>query len=163
MPRCPARCRSHLEPRGRPALFRVAEQLLRPRGRNPRWEQLRIEYESDSSGAGSNLFEYLDPLAPDRILEIGKAGDVLAGTCQTGGKAAADRVADEREYDRYGLRFLLNDPCHLIRAGHDDVGRRGDQLSCKSTSLVGIAAGPTIVDLDVAPFNPAQALQALQH
>src|SRR5262249_9251682 len=38
----------------------------------------------------------LDPFAPDRILEIGKAGDVLAGTCQTGRKAAADRIADER-------------------------------------------------------------------
>jgi len=82
--------------------------------------------------------------------------------CQAGDEAAADRIADEREYDRYGLRFLLKDPGHLIRASHHDVGRRGDQLSCKSASLVGIAAGPTIVALEVAPFNPAQALQALQ-
>src|SRR5262249_40540286 len=101
-------------------------------------------------------------LPTNRILEIGKAGDVLAGACQTGHKAAADRVADEREYDRYGLRFFLKDPCHLIRTGHHDVGRRGDQLSCKSASLVGIAAGPAIVDLDIASFNPAQVLQAFQ-
>src|SRR5262249_54994048 len=123
---------------------------------------VRIEHESDSSGAGRNLFEQLDPFAPDRILEIGKAGDVLAGTCQTGRKAAADRVADEREYDRYGLRFLLDDSRHLIRAGQHDVGHCGDQLSCKGASLVGIAAGPTIVDLDIASFDPAQALQAVR-
>src|SRR5262245_32792186 len=90
------------------------------------------------------------------------AGEVLAGTRSTGHKAAADRVADEREYDRYGLRFLLKDPRHLIRTGQHDVGRRGDQLSCKSAGLVGIAAGPTIVDLDIASFDPAQALQALR-
>src|SRR5262249_61097640 len=101
-------------------------------------------------------------LPTNRILEIGKAGDVLAGTRQTGHKAAADRVADEREYDRYGLRFLLKDPRHLIRTGQHDVGRRGDQVSCKSAGLVGIAAGPTIVDLDIASFDPAQALQALR-
>jgi hypothetical protein len=101
-------------------------------------------------------------LPPIEFSKLAKPVMFLPGCAQTGRKAAADRVADEREYDRYGLRFLLNDPCHLIRAGHHDVGRRGDQLSCKSASLVGIAAGPTIVDLDVAPFNPAQALQALQ-
>src|SRR5262249_43018421 len=84
------------------------------------------------------------------------------GTGQTGHKAAANRVADEREYDRYCPRFLLKDPCHLIRTGHHYVGHHGDQLSCKGASLVGIAASPTIVDLDIASFNPTQVLEASQ-
>src|SRR5215831_4124311 len=41
MRRCPARCRPHLEQRGRPTLFRVRAQLLPPRGRNLHWEQRR--------------------------------------------------------------------------------------------------------------------------
>src|SRR5262249_3660315 len=101
-------------------------------------------------------------LPPIEFSKIGKAGDVLAGTCQTRRKGAANRVADECEYDRYGPRFLLKDPCHLIRTGHHDVGHHGDQLSCKGVSLLGIAASPTIVDLDIASFNPAQALEASQ-
>src|SRR5262249_22836998 len=121
-----------------------------------------IEDESDSFGVGRNLFQQLNPFAPNRILKIGKAGDVLAGTCQTGGKAAANRVADEREYDRYGARFLLQNPCHLIRTGHHDVGRHGDQLFCKGLSLVGITASPTIVDPDIASSDPAQVWEALQ-
>src|SRR5262249_34766062 len=76
--------------------------------------------------------------------------------------AAAKRVADEREYDRYGARFLLQNPCHLIRTGHHDVGRHGDQLFCKGLSLVGITASPTIVDPDIASFDPAQVLEAFQ-
>src|SRR5215468_7571072 len=68
------------------------------------------EDESDSFGVGCNLFHQLEPFTSNRILEIGKAGEVLTGTCQTGRKAAANRVADEGEYDRYGARFLLKDP-----------------------------------------------------
>src|SRR5262249_34203222 len=70
-------------------------------------------------------------LPPIEFSKLAKPVMFLPGRARLGHKAAADRVADEREYDRYGLRFFLKDPCHLIRTGHHDVGRRRDQLSCK--------------------------------
>src|SRR4029453_6786752 len=75
-------------------------------------------------------------------------------------KAAANRIADKREYNRDGPRFLLKDPCHLVGAGHDYVRRHADQFSCKGASLVGIAPSPTIVDLDIASLNPAKVFEA---
>jgi hypothetical protein len=123
--------------------------------------RVRIENESDAPGIGSDLFEQLEPFASNRVLKIGESRQVLTGTRQAHHEAATDRVADKRKYDRYRARFLLHDPRHLISTGYDHVGRHADQFSCKDASLVGIAASPTIVGLDIAPLDPAEVVKAL--
>jgi len=50
----------------------------------------------------------------------------------------------------------------VVAAGQDDVRTECDQLRRVSTSTLGIAGAPALVDPHVAAVGPAQLLQALQ-
>ena len=76
-------------------------------------------------------------------------------------KATADGIADEHEYDRYGVCFLLHDLGHKIGTGHDYVWCHADQLFGEGPRLVGIGASPAGINPDVAPFGPTQFLKPL--
>ena len=110
-------------------------------------------------GAASwNISTHLLAIA---VSKTGNPGKISARMRHICGEATADGIADEHEYDRYGLCFLLHDLGYKIGTGHDYVWRHADQLFGKGPCLVGIGPGPTGIDPDIAPFGPTQFLKPL--
>jgi hypothetical protein len=108
-----------------------------------------------------NFLEYLDPFAGDRRLENWKPGKVCVRPRYIFDKAAADGIADEHEYNGYGVRFPLHDLRHEIGAGHDHLRCHADQFFGESPRFVRIGASPARFDPDIAVFGPAQFLKSL--
>src|SRR5262245_8757008 len=77
-------------------------------------------------------------------------------------EASADRITDDREHDRHCAGCLQQWPHGRGARGQDDVRCERDQFRRVSTSAVGIASAPAIVDPHVAALGPAQLLQHLQ-
>src|SRR5580704_8757099 len=113
-----------------------------------------MQDEPDAADLRRDLFQYLHPFSGDCILQNGETGEVATGLRHARDIAAADRIADQDEYDWYGAGFLLHDR-------RDQVRCHADQLLGEAPRLVGIAAGPADLELDIAARRPTQAPESL--
>ena len=111
--------------------------------------------ESDAANVGCGLMEYLHPLTRDRSLENRKSSKIPAGVRHICDKATADGIADEHEYDRYSVCFLLHDLGHKIGTGHDSSGVIRISSLAKARALLGSAPAQRVLIRMLRPrFNP---------
>jgi hypothetical protein len=87
------------------------------------------------------------------------------GRARLATQSSANRVDDAQEHNRDGAAHLLQRRHILAARGHNEVRRERDEFLRMSEHNVAIAgATKSPVELDVAPFRPAQLLQRLpQH
>src|SRR5262245_6211543 len=81
---------------------------------------------------------------------------------QAGDKAAADRIGDLREHDRYAACGLQQRSHRTGAIGDDEVGHERDHFRHVLAHAFGTLGSQPIVDANVAADGPAQLLQALQ-
>src|ERR1700722_10020922 len=120
-----------------------------------------MQDEPDAADLRRDLFQYLHPFAGDCTFQNGETGEVAARLRHARDITAADRIADQDEYNRYRAGFLLDDRCDQVRTRHDHVRRHADQLLGEAPRLVGIAAGPADLELHIASRRPTQAPESL--
>ena len=107
-----------------------------------------------------DLAQQFKPLAADRGLEIGEAGDVAAGPREACDQAARDRVAVSHEHDRHGRRRVAQRGDCRRAARQDRVGRLRHQRGGLGAHALRIACGPAHIDPKIAAFLPAELGQA---
>src|SRR5262245_25288657 len=90
------RCRHRLNTERRCRSFYSADEQFSLRG------GFGIEDESNPLERWRHLLEQIGPLARDRELGTGEAGDVPAWTSQVGYESLRDWIGDAREYDWNG-------------------------------------------------------------
>src|SRR5262249_23807889 len=109
-----------------------------------------------------NLLEHLQPFRADAVFIRGKTGDVATRPRQTIDEARADRIGGDHEHDRHVGCRAPQWPHRRAARGEDHVRRKRDEFRGIFASVVLVACGPAIVDLNVVPDSPAQLLQPLQ-
>ena len=92
---------------------------------------------------------------------IGEAGDVAARTRQARDDALSDRIVEQAKTIGNGAGRLLEGRDHRRAAGDDEVGRRRRQLRDIGLNASDVAAGKSMLDLDVAALHPSQRLELL--
>src|SRR5947208_9086158 len=110
---------------------------------------------------GAISLEKLQPFRADRKPEQCKPGDIASWMGKAGDEAGTNGIGDLREYDRYGAGRPLHCRQGGTRSREDHI-----RLRCHEFGRIGarpdvIAAGPAVVDLEVAAFAPPQLLQTL--
>src|ERR1700730_10173609 len=120
-----------------------------------------MQDEPDAADLRRDLFQYLHPFSGDCILQNGETGEVAARLRHARDITAADRIADQDEYDWYGAGFLLHDRRDQVRTRHNHVRCHADQLFGEAPRLVGIATGPADIELDIAARRPTQTAESL--
>jgi hypothetical protein len=139
---------------GRRGLDRPQEQVGERRA-------VRVEDERDPRDLRRGLLERLQPFGSYRELEAGKAGEIAARMRQVQHEALADRVGHLSEYDWQDLALLPQRGRHRSAVGQDQVGRHGEQLRRVVAQFIFSAAGPAVLDPEVAPLDPSQLPQAV--
>src|SRR5262249_49494131 len=86
---------------------------------------------------------------------------VSARLRQTLHKATANRITNECEHNWNRASFLLQNCRHLIGAGNNYFRICARQFFCERARLLGIWSWPSIVNLDIATFYPAQILSSI--
>ena len=124
---------------------------------------VRMMDKTDAHHTRRDFLDEFQPLAAHGVDEGGEARDVPAGAVQTRDQSTADRIAKRSKHDGYRLGLLPRNFRSLIGAGHDHTRRQADQFSGESPGLLGVAAGPPLMNLDVAVIEPAERLQPLPH
>src|SRR6516165_2132652 len=71
-------------------------------------------------------------------------------------EAVTDRVGDQREYNRDGLRLAGKRGCCRGRRCQQHVGLQPDKLSCECVQQIDVAAAPAYLDPHIAAFGPAE-------
>jgi hypothetical protein len=97
-----------------------------------------------------------------RVFRRCNAGDVATRPGQTIDEARANRIGDAREHDRHGACRTLQLPDCATARCEDHVRRERDQFKRVFASVILIACGPAIVDLNVFTDGPTELLQPLQ-
>jgi hypothetical protein len=121
-----------------------------------------IPNDGRSRHARRDLLEQFRPFPAQNVFEHHKAGSVAARPRQTFNVAGADRIGDDRKYDRHGAGCLKQWPHRRAASSEDDVRRKCDQFRRVVAYACGIACTPADVETDVAVGSPAQLLQPLQ-
>src|SRR5262245_28666860 len=111
---------------------------------------------------GRRLLEHSYPFATHLRLKVREPGNVPARACKAGDKCTTDRIGDLREHDCDHVGQAMKLSQRGIAIYHDHIWRRTDQLCCKGFPAVGIAGGPTILDLNVAAVVPSQSAQRIE-
>ncbi len=120
-----------------------------------------IIQECDLPDLGRCRPEQFQPFAGGQRFDWDEPGNIAARTRQAFDKSAADRIANQREYDWYRVRCLKRGG-HRRRTGNQQrIRSQIDQFLRKYPILGYVAAAPTIVDRDSAAIHPAQSGQLL--
>src|ERR1700720_1411766 len=120
-----------------------------------------MQDEPDAADLRRDLAQCFHPFSGDCSLQNGETGEVAAGLRHARDIAAADRIADQDEYDWNDAGFLLHDRRDQVRTRHDYVRCHADQLFGEAPRLIGIAAGPADIELDIAARRPTQIPESL--
>src|ERR1700730_12889483 len=121
----------------------------------------RIKNHRNSVNTGRAFLKQLQPLPPDRKLEIGEASDIALRPCQVGDEAGRDRIDNLHKNDRYRESLLPQGGGSKRAGGKHHVRAQFNQLGCEHRGVPCIGVAKAKVDLDVAAIDPAQFLQAL--
>jgi hypothetical protein len=95
------------------------------------------------------------------MLKIREASHVAARPSQARNQAQVDRIGDVYKHDRQGLGRFFQHQRHLCGARHDHVRNKAHNLGRVGANTFGIDGRPTIVEMDVASFDPSQLLKPL--
>ena len=114
-----------------------------------------ISQNSRSRHAWGDLLEQLQPFRADVELEIGEPGSVAVRSRHAADKAAANRVGDLNEHDRYRTGRLLQRPYLSTARGQDDIRRERDQFPCIRASAIRITSSPAVVNAQIAIDDPS--------
>lgn len=106
------------------------------------------------SDLGRDFFEQFDPLCPHRRFFDPETGNVATGTLQALYEALRNRVGNHNHDDGNGAGSVARGLQVRRRIDHQDVGSQRDKLARERLRKAGIAGGPAIVDLDIAPRLP---------
>jgi len=123
---------------------------------------VRPEHNGYPAHVGRRLLEHSYPFATHLRLKVREPGYVPARACKAGDKCTTDWIGDLREYDRDHVGQAVKLSQRGIAIYYDHIRRRTDQLSCKGFPAVGIAGGPTILDLNVAAVVPSESAQRIE-
>ena len=127
-------------------------------------ERVRIGHIVNNSHTGhrrGNLLKQFQPFGTVRGFNITGPGDVTARPRPTSDKPKANRITCLCEYDRHAARFFVQCRHHEGRSGKNHLRFQCQQLGCVDVGSLGVARRSTVVDLDIATFDPAQLFQAL--
>jgi hypothetical protein len=103
----------------------------------------------------------LKPLASQRGLEAGEAGDVPTRAVEPRDDAAGDGLGHVPKDDRDRPRLPLDGNGRRGRACHDDVGLQTDQLLRERSCPINVIAVPTKVHPHVAAIGPTRVRKGL--
>src|SRR5215203_5896399 len=109
-----------------------------------------------------DLLKELQPFPAHAVFEIHEPGGVAARSRKACDKAGANRIADDREHDRYAAGRLQQCPHSQRAIGQNGLGCKRDQLRRVPANLDAISAGPAGVDAHVLADAPARLSQPLQ-
>ena len=121
-----------------------------------------IEQDPDPSKVWRDLFQQLEPFSAHRRFDIGEAGGVAARPSQACGELLAERIGrrDENDRDRAGLGKQGSDRNRA--PGEEHVRLQGHQLLAGSGEAVLVTGRETIIDAEVRPVGPAEALHGFE-
>ena len=122
---------------------------------------LRIEHDRHPPDVGDHLLDDVQPFADYGKVDIREAGDVPAGTSKARDEALSGRIVDSREDDRDGARGLFQRRNDRRGVGGDDVWRRVHQFTDVCLDVGNVAAGKTVLDLNVSVLRPSERLKSL--
>src|SRR6516165_4533860 len=107
-----------------------------------------------------HVLEYLQPLAADVRIEVGKSGQVAAGMGNVRDEALTNRVRYSGEYDRNSCRSLMQrNQCRRSKC-QQNIGRRSHQLLGITTEDVGIGSAPPISQFKIATLVPSRCTKS---
>ena len=112
--------------------------------------------------AGRDLREQFEPLAPQRRFHMDEAGKVPSRALQARNEARADRVGNNRKYNRDRPRLPLECSGRWSSVREDYVGLQIEQLFRKHPHQVYLAGGPTNVHAQVAAIGPTELRESLR-
>ena len=118
-----------------------------------------IEHDRHPLEPRRDLPEGLDPFAADREFEIGEAGQIAARLRQVGDEPLSDRIGDLHEHDRQRTGLRLQGGRHRRAVGEDQVRLQADELRRLLLQRRPVA-GPAVIDLKIAPLDPAEIAQS---
>ena len=109
-----------------------------------------------------DLLQQLEPFSAHRRFDIGEAGGVAAGPGEACGELLADGIGhgDENDRDRAGLGKQGSD--RRRAPGEEHVRLQAHQLLAGSGEAVPVAGRETIIDAEVRPVGPAEALHGFE-
>ena len=113
----------------------------------------------DAAQTGRDLFQQIQPLSPDRRLEIVEAGDISAGDGAVRTESASDRIGHPGEDDRDGARRVPALPTRLNWSRQISRWSERDLLGHAAHPFLAFPGEP-VVEADVAALSPAEFLQA---
>jgi hypothetical protein len=122
---------------------------------------VRIEDKRDSSDAGRDLLEKLEPFSAHADFEIRESGHVAAWSCQIRHYAAGDWIKHEREYDRYRAGRLLQRARGRRAVCEQQVRRERDQFRSLRVEGLAVSDRVAIIDVEVATDDPTEISKRL--
>jgi hypothetical protein len=110
---------------------------------------------------GQQLAQELQPLRGEKAVVIRHAGEVAAGSAETGNQAEFDRVATHGEDDRNGGgRGLGGERGDYAASREDHRHFAPNQVSGKRRKPIILFVGVSVFDRQIATFDEASVLQS---
>jgi hypothetical protein len=97
----------------------------------------------------------LHPLRADGKFENCKASDIASRMSEAGNKSGAHRIGNLREYHRYGAGRALYFSQSASRRRQNHVWIQGHQFCRIGPQSLEVSATPTVIDSQVAAFDPS--------
>src|SRR4029077_16579437 len=119
------------------------------------------EHDRHPPDVGDHLLDDVQPFADYGKVDIRDAGDVPAWTSKARDEALSGRIVDSREDDRDGARGLFQRRNDRRGAGGDDVWWRVHQFKDVCLYAGNVAAGKSVLDLNVPVLRPSERLKSL--
>jgi hypothetical protein len=107
-----------------------------------------------------DLFQQFQPLCAHSVFEEKETSRIASGSRQTINETGADRIRDNRKYDRHRTGCFQQRSYRATPVRKDNVWRKCGQFSRIPASLFGISS-PTVVNPHVTANGPPQLLQSL--
>src|SRR6516164_3956033 len=109
-----------------------------------------------------NLLEQFEPLAAQRVLDSGEAGDIAGRPRQTCYEATADRIGDVRKDDGDGASFLQQHRRSWCGMRKNEVRMQRDEFFRESLPFFRVVGWcPARIDRDFLTLYPPELLEFL--
>src|SRR5262245_38105954 len=110
---------------------------------------------------GCDLFQHGQPLRAQRRLKRGETSDVASRTGKALDITHSNWIANHHENDRKRWRFPMQRRHCRVGRSQNQIGMHADQFFRIGARKIGIAARPSIQDLDVSSCDPTKLLKSV--
>src|SRR5262245_18399905 len=110
---------------------------------------------------GCDLFQHGQPLRAQRRLKRGETSDVASRTGKALDITHSNWIANHHENDRKRWRFPMQRRHCRVGRSQNQIRMHADQFFRIGARKVGIAARPSIQDLDVSSRDPTKLLKSV--